>query len=122
MEERGAELRRSLSVDKDSPLIKSRPPRDYLEHFDAFLQEWIEETKNLEYVHYVHRSIGSLRKVKEKGGAPDPKNFLQYFDYEQCMLLFRGAEYPLEPVIKAIKKLLEEIESRTSSRQKKECQ
>jgi hypothetical protein len=111
MNERGIELRKLFSVDQNSPLIKkpeSKAPRDYLEHFDAFLQEWIEKTKDLEHVEYVHRSMGSLRKVMEMESRPHLENFLQYFDHEQYTLVFRGDKYPLKPVIDAIEKLLKE--------------
>ena len=122
MKERGVELRKSLSVGEDSPLIKLRPPRDYMEHFDAYLQQWIEETKHLKDVTYAHRSIGPLNKIKELKDKPELKDFLQFFDYEQYILVFRGAEYPLKRIIEAVKKLLEEIEIKTSTEQKKGCQ
>lgn len=120
MNERGVELRKVLSVEEKSPVLK-REARDYLEHFDAFLQQWIEETKHLDYVSYAHRSIGSLRRIKEGENAPELKNFLQFFDYEQYILVFRGAEYRLQPIIEAVEKLLKEIEISTSAEQKKGC-
>ena len=42
---RGAKLRESLSVGDNSPL-KKREFRNYLEHFDEHLEDWVETTKS----------------------------------------------------------------------------
>lgn len=108
--ERGVELKKSLSIKKTSPVLK-RDARNYLEHFDTILQEWIEETKRRRYVPYVHRSIGSIRRAKKRADSPNPKDYLQFFDHERYILLFRGVQYRLNPIIRAAKKLLRKIRS-----------
>lgn len=119
MNERGIELRKFFSIDQDSPLIKKSEskvmPRDYLEHFDAFLQEWIIATQGQD-VQYAHRSIGpskkriEMKEAKEIGCQTeiDIKNVLQFFDYEDYVVVLGGKEYYLRPVIEAIEKLLKE--------------
>lgn len=56
---RGAELREIFSV-SDISSLKTRAARNYLEHFDKYLEEWIESTKSDKNIDL---SWGSLDKI-----------------------------------------------------------
>jgi len=91
---RGVELRESLSVRANSPL-EPRKFRNHFEHFDERLDDWAtaSEQKN-----FVDCNIVSI-------AGPGSGDCLRNFDPEKFAVTFRGDEYPLEPVISAIKEI-----------------
>jgi hypothetical protein len=93
---RAAEVRTSLSVSDDSPLL-SRELRDDFEHFDERLEYWVVTWGDS----VVDRSIGG-----SKSDFKSP-SCLRCFDYKSWTLTFCGKEYPLRPRINAIRELLE---------------
>jgi hypothetical protein len=103
--QRGDELRKSLSVDGDSPL-GIRKPRNYLEHFDEYLQEWIESTKNYRYI---DTSFGSLKLIKVLDPDFENGDFLRFFDYQLRVIVFSKFSFDLKPIIKAIDELLTKV-------------
>lgn len=109
--ERKEKLRKSLCIREDSPL-GDRRFRNYLEHFDRELQNWVEATTS---DNYVDLSFGSLDKVKKIHSSSDLRNFLRYFDDKKLVIVFRGDERDLSPIVDAItelrKKVVEEIEN-----------
>ena len=106
--ERGAALRKSLSVGEDSPL-RNRDPRNYLEHFDEYLDEWVASTKSGKYVDI---SYGCLDKIKEGDPDVELKDFLRYFDCKTFSVILSGDSYSLQPLIDAIQELRAKVESK----------
>ncbi len=101
--DRGDALRKNLSIGDDSPFSwQNRGARNYLEHFDEYLEEWIK----LGRTHYADSSFGSLDLIKAKEDGLELRDFLRYFDYKTFTLIFSGDPYDLKPIIKSINELL----------------
>jgi len=103
--DRGDALRKYLSIKDDSPL-GIRKPRNYLEHFDEYLQEWIESTKNHRYI---DSSFGSLELIKVSDPDFEKGDFLRFFDYQLWVIVFSKFSFDLKPIIKAIDELLTKV-------------
>lgn len=73
---RKRELRKNLSI-KDDSSLKNRKFRNYLEHFDQELQNWVETTKSQTYIDL---SFGPLDKNSLIELGHDPKDILRYFN------------------------------------------
>ena len=76
--DRGDALRKDLSVENGSPL-GIRTPRNYLEHFDVYLQEWIGSAENHRYI---DNSFGSLKLIKVDDPGFEKGDFFRFFDYQ----------------------------------------
>jgi hypothetical protein len=100
---RGEDLRKSLSVDNNSPL-NSRKVRNHFEHFDDRLETWYEESPTHRYI---DRSIAS--GINFVGGSA-PIDYIRNFDNDRSVLTFRGEEYEIIPVINAVEELLQSTE------------
>jgi len=94
-------LKKSLSSIVDRRKL-DRSPRDYLEHFDAFLQLYIIEN-------------GTKVKTHRSFGCPDEKELLDknlsFFHCSKNEIWFLGKRIPMEPIIEFIEKLKEVLKS-----------
>jgi hypothetical protein len=97
-EQTAEELRKSLSIENDSPL-KSRVFRNHFEHFGERLEKWAlsDEDQN-----FIDSNIG----VPNMLGGTKQEDYLRNFDPTRCAITFWGETYELQPVIEAIRKLL----------------
>ena len=79
-----------------------RSPRDYLEHFDAFLQLYIIEK-------------GTKVKTHRSFGCPNDKELveknLSFFHCSKNEIWLLGKPFPMEPVIEFVEKLKEVVKS-----------
>ncbi len=104
--DRGDALRNDLSIKDDSPVSwENRGARNYLEHFDEYLEEWIE----LKRPRYADISFGEYDEAKAKRDGLELIDFLRYFDCKAFRLLFSGEWYELEPIVRSIRELLEKV-------------
>lgn len=82
-----------------------RSARDYIEHFDAFLQLYIIEN-------------GTQVKTHRSFGCPDEKELteknLSFYQCKKNEIWLFGKRFPLEPVIEVIKKLEEVVRNKLS--------
>jgi hypothetical protein len=95
---RGKQLRTSLQVGDDSPLL----PRDFRNHFEHFgerLESWAKSSRRYNFVDSNIGSPGSIQGL-------DVSDFLRNFDPETLSLHFRGDVYHLRPVVQAIDSIL----------------
>lgn len=92
-------LKKMLSSALDKQKI-DRSPRDYLEHFDAFLQLYIIEK-------------GTEVKTHRSFGCPDQKELIEknlsFFYCRTDEIWLFGKAFPIAPVIKFVKKLEEVV-------------
>ena len=91
---RGEELRKSLGIKEDSP-IRPRDFRNHFEHFDERLEKWATSSKRH---NFVDSNIGPPNMIS----GIDLEDYLRNFDDRSWTLTFRGDEYELKPIIKAI--------------------
>lgn len=104
--DRGDALRKNLSIGNDSPFSPSyRKARNYLEHFDEYLEKWIKLGRD----RFVDSSFGSLDLIKAKEDKVELRDFLRYFDYKTFSLIFSGDLYDLKPIINSVANLLEKV-------------
>jgi hypothetical protein len=94
-------LKKMLSSVVDRQKL-DRSPRNYLEHFDAFLQLYIIEN-------------GTKVKTHRSFGCPNEKELLEknlsFFHCSKNEIWFFGKPFPMEPVIEFIEKLKEVVKS-----------
>jgi hypothetical protein len=92
-------LKKILSSILDGQEI-DRSPRNYLEHFDAFLQLYIIEN-------------GTKVKTHRSFGCPNDKEPLErnlsFFHCSKNEIWFLGRKFPMEPIIEFIEKLKEVV-------------
>lgn len=95
-------LKKMLSSVLDGQKL-DRSSRNYLEHFDAFLQLYIIEN-------------GTKVQTHRSYGCPDEKELLDknlsFFHCRKNEIWFFGKSFPMEPVIEFIKKLEEVVKSK----------
>ena len=113
---RGAKLRKSLCIDDNSPL-KKREFRNYLEHFDERLENWVKTTKSGTYIDL---SFGFLDKDSLIRLGHDLKDILRYFNYKEFVVIFRKEFLALQPTIDAIKELKKKAEEKIEKLEQKE--
>ena len=94
-------LKKMLSSVLDGQKL-GRSPRNYLEHFDAFLQLFIIEN-------------GTKVKTHRSFGCPNEKELLEknlsFFHCDKNEIWFLGKPIPMEPIIGFIEKLNEGVKS-----------
>jgi hypothetical protein len=95
--QRGESLRRSLSVNDDSPL-EPRLFRNHFEHFDERLEEWAKSSQRRNLVDANTIPPGMIAGIAKE-------DFLRNFDPTEYSVTFRGDVYPLRPVVLALKQL-----------------
>ena len=95
---RGIGLRKSLGVDDDSPL-RPRDFRNHFEHFDERLEDWITSSER-------HNIVDSSIFPKGLFVGIDEKDYLRNYHNDTGTVSFRGDEYHLVPLVKAIQDLL----------------
>lgn len=103
LKQRGEELRKDLGVCNNSP-IHLREFRNHFEHFDERLEDWAKSSKNL---NFVDSNIGPSNAIVgfSKG------DYIRNFDNVAWRVTFRGEEYELKPVVKAIHELYQKLNS-----------
>jgi hypothetical protein len=99
-------LRQRLSILDNSPL-SNRNFRNYLEHFDRELQDWVDTTRS---ENYIDLSFGILNEAGLIDLGHHIEDVLRYFNYEESTVIFRGNSAELTPIIDAIKELKEKVE------------
>ena len=102
---RGVNLRNLLSI-KESSLLKHRKFRNYFEHYDFYIQEWHEKSRD-------RVLIDSNISVIDypAGRTPGSVAYMRNFDPDRFVLTFRNKEYKINDVLYEIKQLLEKIET-----------
>ncbi len=95
--ERGVDIRKSLSVDDDSPL-GPRKFRNHFEHFDERLEIWATSS---EHMGFVDSNVGPPGMI----AGVDPGDCLRNFDTINFAVTFWGDEYVLPPIVKAVQEL-----------------
>ena len=95
--ERGAELRKSLSVGDDSPLAP-RTFRNHFEHFDERLEEWATSS---ERHNFADSNVGPPGAIV----GLDQRDYLRNFDPVNLTVTFRGDSYQIKPIIDSIQVL-----------------
>jgi hypothetical protein len=105
--ERGSELRKSLSVEEDSPL-KARDFRNHFEHFDERLEEFFIEIP-ADNRSYIDDNVSPGRIAGLKSGTPQ-RLVLRHYDQRDQILMFRDEAYHLRPLREAIRDLLNRAE------------
>ena len=103
--ERGAELRRSLDVDDDSPL-KDRSFLDRFSRFDEQIEEWYETSEHRRFFDSYTEPLDVLAETK-------PGDRFRGYDIEKNALLFHQELYYLDPVSRAIEELHQKAEAET---------
>jgi hypothetical protein len=95
--ERGADIRKSLLVDDDSPL-GPRKFRNHFEHFDERLEIWATSS---EHMGLVDSNVGPPGMI----AGHDPGDYLRNFDTRNFAVTFWGDEYVLPPIVTAVQEL-----------------
>lgn len=103
---RGGELRESLGVGDDSPLLRAREIVEYFEQFEERLENWHEASEN-------HRFFDSYTEPLDVLGATKPEDRFRGFDSENEAILFHGEMYRLQPLAEAVEDLLDAAERET---------
>jgi len=105
-EKRGEELRKIFDIKDDSP-FHSRDARNYFEHFDERIENWVMSSKS--HV-FADTNIGSLKGNIKMIGNLGPKDYMRHFDQTTWTIFFSGDEYKLDVVIKAVEDLYEKAQ------------
>jgi len=95
--ERAEELKKSLGVSEDSPLVP-RTFRNHFEHFDERLENWANTSKRQ---NFVDSNVGPTGMIS----GIEPQDYLRNFDPSKATVTFRGDEYQLQPIVNAILEL-----------------
>jgi hypothetical protein len=93
--DRGSRLEQLLRVDRHSPL-HDRKFRNHFEHVDVRLEKWADEAKGRPYVDQNVNAHLLLKTIP-------PERWLRNLDTTRALLTFQGEEYPIEPVLQALK-------------------
>jgi hypothetical protein len=94
---RGAELRKTLSVGEDSPL-KALEFVEHFEHFDKRLETWYVTSEQ-------HRFFDSYTEPLDVLADTAPEDRFRGYDRENQAVLFHGEAYELGPVSRAVEEL-----------------
>jgi hypothetical protein len=94
---RGAELRKTLSVGEDSPL-KALEFVEHFEHFDKRLETWYVTSEQ-------HRFFDSYTEPLDVLADTAPEDRFRGYDRENEAVLFHGEAYELGPVSRAVEEL-----------------
>ena len=101
---RGTQLRSILSVKDDSPLGK-RDFRNFFEHYDFQLENWLKQVDNQPIY---DSNIGPIESVIRNSSK---SLMIRHFDQYKSIIYFRGKEYHVNPVVNAIKELKSRMET-----------
>jgi hypothetical protein len=107
---RGKRLRRSLSVEDDSPL-RARKFRDHFTHFDERLDEWALSSEDHEYADSnvgITPGKGVLFWFAE---GEYLRNIVRTGNPFEFAITFRGETLSLPPIIEAVQELTQKAES-----------
>jgi len=105
MSSRREHLRNSLSIEQSSPL-KPRKFRNYPQHYDMELEEWIAKSKD---GMLVDSNIGPIDLYP--GSPPGSIAYKRNFDPERFTLILKDEEYQIQEIVKAINDLMQKIKS-----------
>jgi len=94
---RGVQLVTKIGVDSQSP-IQSREIRNYFEHFDQELEDWLSTSPIIAINFY----IGPMTNL----GDMKPQDIPRAFDKDKLELILQGRTYKLEPIKNEIEKIL----------------
>ncbi len=96
---RANDLRSILSVSNSSPLA-IRQFRNFFEHYDFQLDNWVKQS-NAELVY--DSNVGPIKSVIKS--SDKSISIIRHFDQGTSVIYFRGKEYYIEPVVKALQEL-----------------
>lgn len=96
---RGEELRQTLNVSDDSPVVP-RTFRNHFEHFDERLEQWAIKSKRRNLADSNVLPPGAIEGI-------ECEDFLRNLDPTTLNLTFRGDSYDLEIVEAALRKIYE---------------
>jgi hypothetical protein len=100
LKKRGEEVRKSLSVNDDSPLANRRF-RNIFEHYDEAIEDWYTSANGRKFV---DKWIGSREELDKKLTLGDAE-ILRQFDTTRNRLIFRGETFELDTVLPEIVKI-----------------
>lgn len=103
---RGRELRESLDVGDDSPLLRARKVVEYFEQFEERLENWHKTSES-------HRFFDSYTEPLDVLAATKPGDRFRGFDDENEAILFHGETYRLQPLAETVEDLLDKVERET---------
>jgi hypothetical protein len=98
-------LRNSLSIKQSFPL-KPRKFRNYAEHYDMELEEWVAKSKD---EMLIDSSIGTINS--DPNTPPGPIAYMRNFDPVRFTLIFRDEEYQVREIAKAVGDLTQKIKT-----------
>ena len=105
MSSRSENLRNSLLIKQSFPL-KPRKFRNYPEHYDMELEEWVAKSKD---GMLVDSNIGPIDL--DPSTPPGPIAYVRNFDPVRFTLIFRDEEYQIREIAKAISDLTQKIKT-----------
>jgi len=105
MSSRREKLRNWLSIEQSSSL-KPRKFRNYPEHYDMELEEWIAKSKD---GMLVDSNIGPIDL--DPGTAPGSIAYMRNFDPVRFTLILKDEEYQIREIVKAINDLTQKIKT-----------
>jgi hypothetical protein len=108
MSSRREHLRNSLSIEQSSPLIP-RKFRNYPEHYDIELEEWIAKSKD---EMLVDSNIGPIDL--DPATPPSSISYMRNFDPVRFTLILKDEEYQIREIVKAINDLTQKIKTNYS--------
>jgi len=98
--DRGAEIRKSLFVDDNSPL-EPRKFRNHFEHFDERLENWASSSSQSPIRGFIDSNVGPPVRIM----GCDQNDYHTNFDTTTFAVTFRGDLYVLPPIFKAVNDL-----------------
>ncbi len=96
---RAKDLRSILSVSDSSPLA-IRQFRNFFEHYDFQLDDWIKQS-NTQLVY--DSNVGPIESVIKSSNKST--SIIRHFDLGKSILYFRAKEYPINLIVKALQEL-----------------
>jgi hypothetical protein len=109
--ERAARLRTVLSLPDDAHVLTSRQLRDHLEHFDERLDDWRATSQRRNIVHDMIGPRGMIVGI-------DETDTMRWFDPTEYVFRFRGDEFDLGALIKALGTLIADVDHVVEQRER----
>lgn len=103
---RGEDLRRRLKLKEQHP-VASRDLRNHLEHYDERVDSWVQESTH----HNLSTdSVGPISVFS--GPTMSARDVLRHYDRDARAFVFRGEEFPLQPIVDGLLDMRERIAQR----------
>jgi hypothetical protein len=98
-------LRNILNLPEEHPL-KDRKLRNYLEHYDTRLDDWVYSST---HHNYIDMNIGPKNFMG--GNTIQSSDIMRHFDPATNLFIFRGEEFDLQEIATEIKRVALKIEA-----------